>query len=71
MIEQGQIWANHAQKFQVLGFEPSGHALVFGLTKVDFLNLNDHGRREIPVGVLEAFLSKEMKDFQLIDQKDQ
>lgn len=66
MIEQGQIWANHTQKFEVLGFEPSGHALVFGLTKVDFLNLDDHGRREIPVEVLERFLQNEMKDFRPI-----
>jgi hypothetical protein len=68
MIEQGQIWANATQKFEVLGFEPSGHALVFGLTKVDYLNLNDHGRREIPVEVLETFLSKEMSDFHLITE---
>lgn len=66
MIEQGQTWANHTQSFKILGFEPSGKALVFGLTKVDYLNLDDHGRREIPVGVLERFLQNEMKDFKLM-----
>lgn len=65
MIEQGQIWANNSQKFEVIGFEPSGHALIFGLTKVDYLNLHEHGRREIPVKVLEGFLSEEMSDFHL------
>jgi hypothetical protein len=66
MIEQGQIWANPTQSFEVIGFEPSGHALVFGLTKVDYLNLHDHGKREIPVDVLERFLQNQMKDFQLV-----
>ena len=66
MIEQGQTWANDTQKFEILGFTPSGHVLVFGLSHVDYLNLDDHGRREMPVAVLEGFLQKEMKDFKLI-----
>jgi hypothetical protein len=66
MIEQGQTWANDAQKFEVIGFSPSGHALVFGLTKVDYLNLDDQGEPEIPVDVLEDFLQKEMNDFKLM-----
>jgi hypothetical protein len=37
MIEQGQIWTDGKQKFKVMGFEPSGHVLLFGLTQVDFL----------------------------------
>ena len=66
MIEQGQTWANDTQKFEITGFTPSGQALLFGLTHVDYLNLDDHGRREIPVDVLEAFLQKEMDDFKLL-----
>ncbi len=66
MIEQGQTWANDSQKFEVTGFTPAGDALLFGLTHVDYLNLDDHGRREIPVAVLEDFLQKEMSDFKLV-----
>ena len=66
MIEQGQIWTNGKQKFEVLGFEPSGNVLLFGHTQVDYLNLDDHGKREIPPQNLEAFLQKEMIDFKPI-----
>ena len=66
MVEQGQTWANDTQKFQITGFTPAGDVLLFGLTHVDYLNLDDHGRREIPVDVLESFLQKEMNDFKLV-----
>jgi len=66
MILEGQIWTNDAQRFKVLGFEPSGHALIFGITQVDYLNVDENGKREIPVDVLESFLTKEMSDFKLV-----
>lgn len=66
MIKEGQVWANDTQQFKVLGFEPSGHALVFGVTQVDYLNVDENGTREIPVDILEEFLKKEMSDFKLM-----
>ena len=66
MIQEGQVWANDAQQFKVLGFDPSGHALIFGITQVDYLNVDENGKREIPVDVLESFLTKEMSDFKLV-----
>jgi len=66
MILEGQIWTNDTQLFKVLGFEPSGHALIFGITQVDYLNVDENGKREIPVDVLESFLMKEMSDFKLM-----
>ena len=66
MIQEGQVWANDMQQFKVLGFEPSGRALIFGVTQVDYLNLDENGTREIPVDILESFLVKEMSDFKLV-----
>ena len=66
MIKEGQVWANDMQKFKVLGFDPSGHALIFGVTQVDYLNVDENGKREIPVDILEEFLKKEMSDFKLV-----
>ena len=66
MIQEDQVWANHTQKFKVLGFEPSGHTLIFGITHIDFLNVDENGIREIPIEVLESFLAKEMSDFKLV-----
>ncbi|HEY9003367.1 MAG TPA: hypothetical protein VIM89_18570 [Mucilaginibacter sp.] len=66
MIQEGQIWANDMQKFKVMGFEPSGLALIFGITKIDYLNVDENGKREIPVDILEEFLTKEMSDFKLV-----
>jgi hypothetical protein len=66
MIQEDQVWANDMQKFKVLGFEPSGHALIFGITRIDYLNVDENGKREIPVDILEAFLAKEMSDFKLV-----
>ena len=66
MIQEGQVWANDMQKFKVLGLDPLGHALIFGVTQVDYLNVDENGKREIPVDVLESFLTKEMSDFKLL-----
>ena len=66
MIQEGQVWANRTQQFKVLGFDPSGHALIFGITHIDYLNVDEHGTREIPVDILESFLTKEMSDFKLV-----
>ena len=66
MIEEGQVWANRTQQFKVLGFDPSGHALIFGITHIDYLNVDENGTREIPVDILESFLTKEMSDFKLV-----
>lgn len=65
MTQEGQVWANSTQQFKVLGFNPSGHALVFGITHIDYLNVDENGIREIPVDILESFLTKEMSDFKL------
>ena len=66
MIQEGQVWANNKQQFKVLGFEPYGHALIFGITQVDYLNVDKNSTREIPVDMLELFLAKEMSDFKLV-----
>lgn len=66
MIQEGQVWANRTQQFKVLGFDPSGHALIFGITHIDYLNVDENGTREIPVDILESFLTKEMSDFKLV-----
>ncbi len=66
MIQEGQVWANDMQIFKVLGFTPSGNALIFGITHIDYLNVDENGTREIPVDILESFLTKEMSDFKLV-----
>lgn len=66
MIQEGQVWANDIQSFKVLGFTPSGDALIFGITHIDYLNVDENGTREIPVDILESFLTKEMSDFKLV-----
>jgi len=66
MLQEGQVWENRTQKFKVLGFEPYGHALIFGITQVDYLNVDKNNTREFPVDMLESFLAKEMSDFKLV-----
>lgn len=66
MIQEGQVWANDMQQFKVLGFGPSGRVFIFGVTPIDYLNLDGNGTREIPVDISESFLTKAMSNFKLV-----
>ncbi|MDO3624714.1 hypothetical protein [Mucilaginibacter sp. BT774] len=47
-------------------FGPSGHALIFGITHINYLNVDENDTRDIAVDILEAFFAQEISDFKLV-----